>query len=118
MAPWQSGYAADCKSVDLGSIPGGASIYLCNATLAQLVERNLAKVEVTSLNLVCRSKLKIIAIAIITDGVLLFSNRHRKKLRALVVELVDTRDLKSLGVRAVPVQVRPGAPSFKKAHQK
>ncbi len=30
---------------------------------------------------------------------------------ALVVELVDTRDLKSLGVRAVPVQVRPGAPS-------
>ena len=32
---------------------------------------------------------------------------------ALVVELVDTRDLKSLGVRAVPVQVRPGAPSIK-----
>ena len=29
-----------------------------------------------------------------------------------MVELVDTRDLKSLGVRAVPVQVRPGAPSF------
>ena len=37
---------------------------------------------------------------------------HRnQELRALVVELVDTRDLKSLGVRAVPVQVRPGAPS-------
>ena len=33
------------------------------------------------------------------------------KLDARVVELVDTRDLKSLGVRAVPVQVRPGAPS-------
>ena len=31
---------------------------------------------------------------------------------ALVVELVDTRDLKSLGVRAVPIHVRPGAPSF------
>ena len=27
--------------------------------------------------------------------------------------MVDTRDLKSLGVRAVPVQVRPGAPSIK-----
>ncbi|CDT89755.1 hypothetical protein VDIAB_220085 [Vibrio diabolicus] len=27
-APWQSGYAADCKSVDLGSTPGGASIIL------------------------------------------------------------------------------------------
>ncbi|CAH1521585.1 hypothetical protein THZG08_140005 [Vibrio owensii] len=28
MAPWQSGYAADCKSVDLGSTPGGASKFL------------------------------------------------------------------------------------------
>ena len=27
MAPWQSGYAADCKSVDLGSTPGGASTF-------------------------------------------------------------------------------------------
>ncbi|CAH6782715.1 hypothetical protein VCHA37P200_10004 [Vibrio chagasii] len=26
-APWQSGYAADCKSVDLGSTPGGASTF-------------------------------------------------------------------------------------------
>ncbi|CAI2292827.1 hypothetical protein IFVP182_C1200163 [Vibrio parahaemolyticus] len=45
--------------MDLGSTPGGASIILLriNATLAQLVERNLAKVEVTSSNLVCRSKL-------------------------------------------------------------
>ena len=25
-APWRSGYAADCKSVYPGSIPGGASI--------------------------------------------------------------------------------------------
>ncbi len=25
-ARWQSGYAADCKSVDLGSTPGRASI--------------------------------------------------------------------------------------------
>ncbi len=32
------------------------------ATLAQLVERNLAKVEVTSSNLVCRSKLKDMAL--------------------------------------------------------
>ncbi len=31
---------------------------------------------------------------------------------ALVVKLVDTRDLKSLAVRGVPVQVRPGAPSL------
>ena len=53
-ARWQSGHAADCKSVNLGSTPGRASI----ATLAQLVERNLAKVEVTSSNLVCRSSFK------------------------------------------------------------
>ncbi len=32
------------------------------ATLAQLVERNLAKVEVTSSNLVCRSKFKDMAL--------------------------------------------------------
>ncbi len=80
------------------------------ATLAQLVERNLAKVEVTSSNLVCRSKLFLITIPSrvdITDGVSITN----LDLCALVVELVDTRDLKSLGVRAVPVQVRPGAPS-------
>ncbi len=33
---------------------------------------------------------------------------------ALVVKLVDTRDLKSLDFRVVPVQVRPGAPSSSK----
>ena len=33
---------------------------------------------------------------------------------ALVVKLVDTRDLKSLDFRVVPVQVRPGAPSNSK----
>ena len=32
---------------------------------------------------------------------------------ALVVKLVDTRDLKSLDFRVVPVQVRPGAPSIR-----
>ena len=30
MAEWQSGYAADCKSVDLGSTPGSASIIFKN----------------------------------------------------------------------------------------
>ena len=30
MAEWQNGYAADCKSVDLGSTPGSAS-KRCNA---------------------------------------------------------------------------------------
>ena len=34
-----------------------------------------------------------------------------------MVELVDTRDLKSLDVRVVPVQVRPGAPSITTAHK-
>ncbi len=40
------------------------------ATLAQLVERNLAKVEVTSSNLVCRSKqFEIWLLSGIEDGV-------------------------------------------------
>ncbi len=40
--------------VKYASLTGQSPLY--NATLAQLVERNLAKVEVTSSNLVCRSK--------------------------------------------------------------
>ncbi len=82
------------------------------ATLAQLVERNLAKVEVTSSNLVCRSKLKSHGESGETQMVFNFSVSASQLLRALVVELVDTRDLKSLDVRVVPVQVRPGAPSL------
>ena len=47
----------------VGSNPAPATnpLFLkrCDATLAQLVERNLAKVEVTSSNLVCRSNLNL-----------------------------------------------------------
>ena len=41
MAEWQNGYAADCKSVDLGSTPGSASILRAQATatiLARVVK--------------------------------------------------------------------------------
>ena len=57
----------DLKSLDVRVVPvqvrpgaPSTSLYIdkANATLAQLVERNLAKVEVTSSNLVCRSNLK------------------------------------------------------------
>ncbi len=58
-ARWQSGHAADCKSVNLGSTPGRAS-------------KNLAQ----------------------------------------VVKSVDTRDLKSLGCKAVRVQVPLWAPKL------
>ena len=37
MAEWQNGYAADCKSVYLGSTPGSASIYLHHYQLTCLV---------------------------------------------------------------------------------
>ena len=37
MAEWQNGYAADCKSVYLGSTPGSASIYLHYYQLTYLV---------------------------------------------------------------------------------
>jgi hypothetical protein len=70
MAEWQIGYAADCKSVYLGSTPGSASKY---SYLYQLVFIQVPPV-------------------------------------ARVVKLVDTRDLKSLVRKDVPVQVRPRAP--------
>ena len=65
LAEWQNGYAADCKSVDLGSTPGSAS-----TLLAYIMQALVAR----------------------------------------VVKLVDTRDLKSLARKSVPVQVRPRAP--------
>ena len=83
------------------------------AALAQLVERDLAKVEVTSSSLVCRSKLfdmfrrngrvAMHRIANPFTPVRLrvpppINTPHAliSKLDARVVELVDTRDLKSL----------------------
>jgi hypothetical protein len=70
MAEWQNGYAADCKSVYLGSTPGSASIFAKQYQLTFLVSTPVAR----------------------------------------VVKLVDTRDLKSLVRKDVPVQVRPRAP--------
>ena len=72
MAEWQIGYAADCKSVYLGSTPGSASKYI----------------SITSLYL------------------------YKHPPVARVVKLVDTRDLKSLVRKDVPVQVRPRAPFY------
>ena len=73
MAEWQNGYAADCKSVYLGSTPGSASISLLKHT-----------------------------------GTRPAPGESRPNAR--VVKLVDTRDLKSLERKFVPVQVRPRAP--------
>ena len=55
-----------------------------SAEVAQLVERNLAKVEVASSNLVFRSDPGVASI-----GIIFF------KAFALMVESVDTQDLKS-----------------------
>ena len=65
-----------------------------NAKIAQLVERNLAKVEVAGSSPVFRSKKKF-------SGTSFF-------LPALVVELVDTQDLKSCVRKDVRVQVPSG----------
>ncbi len=70
MAEWQIGYAADCKSVYLGSTPGSASKYSYSYQLVFMQVPTVAR----------------------------------------VVKLVDTRDLKSLVRKDVPVQVRPRAP--------
>ncbi|WP_207105105.1 hypothetical protein, partial [Photobacterium damselae] len=62
-------------------------------TLAQLVERNLAKVEVTSSNLVCRSKLKVLIVPnseIVTLAQLLEHNLTKVK---VIIELIGERIL-------------------------
>ena len=66
---------------------------LLDAGIAQLVERNLAKVEVASSNLVFRSiKLFVIVICFITTNT---QKQITFLIFARVVELVDTQDLKS-----------------------
>jgi hypothetical protein len=62
-------------------------IYLIYAKVAQLVERNLAKVEVASSSLVFRSKIESYRLMPVTF--LFYCSFAR------VVELVDTQDLKS-----------------------
>jgi hypothetical protein len=77
------------------------------AAVAQLVEHHVANVNVTSSSLVSRSKY---------DSYYCQSrvpiSTIKNTLVARVVELVDTRDLKSLACKSVPVQVRPRVPFF------
>ena len=75
------------------------------AAVAQLVERNLAKVEVESSRLFCRSTLK-------RESVFRFPffasiARYNPQV-ARVVKLVNTRDLKSLGLWLYGFDSRPG----------
>ena len=70
---------------------------LFGAAVAQLVERNLAKVEVESSRLFCRSKIK-------RESEL----RFPFFVSARVVKSVDTRDLKSLALRVYGFKSRPG----------
>src|SRR5690606_7432966 len=102
------------------------------AGIAQLVEHDLAKVGVASSSLVSRSSFSLFfndfgAIAKrLCTGLQIHVGRFDSGSRlqdfgdptlrrtawqeAPVVKLVDTRDLKSLGLTAVPVRFRPGAP--------
>ena len=79
---------------------------LFDAAVAQLVERNLAKVEVESSRLFCRSKLEKGKAPVAFP----FSYRGEKitVAPARVVKLVDTRDLKSLGLWLYGFDPRPG----------
>ncbi len=101
-----------------------------NAGIAQLVEHDLAKVGVASSSLVSRSKFwyrqfcryqpekaavfgalaKRLCSGLQIRLVRFDSGTRLQFSRARVVKSVDTRDLKSLGVRAVRVQVPPRAP--------
>ena len=100
------------------------------AGIAQLVEHDLAKVGVASSSLVSRSKFlyslfcgykpekaavfgalaKRLCSGLQIRLVRFDSGTRLQISRARVVKSVDTRDLKSLGVRAVRVQVPPRAP--------
>ncbi len=105
-----------------------------NAGIAQLVEHDLAKVGVASSSLVSRSKFRQSRANSLLHGALakrLCSGLQIRLVRfdsgtclhidkpvrgldtdcgARVVKSVDTRDLKSLDVRVVPVRFRPRAP--------
>ena len=76
-ARWQNGYAADCKSVDLGSTPGRASInFSVYKTEQEFGEFSFFdKKQAVLIPTICIIKIKEFA---------------------RVVESVDTRDLKSL----------------------
>ncbi len=94
------------------------------AAVAQLVEHHVANVNVTSSSLVSRSNLtrevhhqlvdEIGGLAEwLCSGLQIRGPRFDSGTRlhsARVVELVDTRDLKSLVLTDVPVQVRPRVP--------
>ena len=92
-ARWQSGHAAACKAVYLGSIPGLASTFpfaeLPSAVSPSARRRSALRCARNSRRLEC------------------WVNRL---VHARVVKLVDTRDLKSLGRKVMPVRVRPRAP--------
>ena len=78
-----------------------------SAGVAQLVERNLAKVEVASSRLVSRSSQRresLSAFPFLLLGVVIIA------VPARMVKLVDTRDLKSLDRKVVPVRSRFRAP--------
>ena len=102
------------------------------AGIAQLVERNLAKVEVASSSLVSRSRYlgrplsslflsptagwqsgyaaacKAVYAGSIPTPASIFSQYPAQNAR--VAELVDARDLKSLGRKVIPVRFRARAP--------
>ncbi len=95
-AGWQSGHAADCKSVYAGSIPTSAS------TIESPVD--------------LRSTGLFIIQGCVNTGSGSADSEIAESGYARVVKLVDTRDLKSLDLTVVPVRFRPRAPSKEKGH--
>ena len=89
----------------------GSRLQKIIAAVAQLVERNLAKVEVESSRLFCRSRHKRESVAMRFPS-LFYTVAYNPPSSARMVKLVDTRDLKSLAARrtgSIPV---PGTSRF------
>ena len=110
-ARWQSGYAAACKAVYLGSIPGRAS----SVTNVQVSSRSLRRSRSERAAAGCgRSAATGMYVVVHEDS------EHRPSpdparavdlcasLRARMVKLVDTRDLKSLAARHADSTSAPG----------